>query len=163
MQHMRFNKEENCKKTKTHDWRSQHRNSDVEIKSGFFSNLSIYHVLFPGLAVWLAVNMFMPKSTLLHTVNTWHRERLTRFCCWDLIPRHQANKTPSAATEPGVAWWDGGVKGGRYPPNPTPLTPTPFHLHHPPPAASRDVRKSQVLMWHVRCWRSRSLGPFSKK
>lgn len=64
MHQMRFSKGENCKKTKTHDRRSQHGNSDVEIKSVFFPNLSIYHDVFsPGLAVWLAVNVFMPKST----------------------------------------------------------------------------------------------------
>lgn len=50
-------------------------------------------------------------SIVLHV---WQQKRLTRFYCWDIIPHHQTNKTPSAATEQAIGL-DGGVKGAGCP------------------------------------------------
>lgn len=151
MQQMRFNKEENCKKTKTHDWRSQHRNSDVEIKSGFFSNLSIYHVLFPGLAVWLTVNMFMPKSTFFSPPYCQHVTSGEA----DQILLLGLNPTPSGKQDTICCHWAGRrsvrwrCQGRPLPSQPNPTNPHP--LPPPPSSASSQQRCSKVTGPRVTC------------
>lgn len=143
---MRFNKRENCIETKTH-WKSQHGNSNVEIKSVFFfPNLSIYHdVLFPVLAVWLAVNVFMPKSTFFSPPP--YCQHVTSGEADQILPLG-LNPAPSGKQDTICCHW-AGRRSVRRRCQGRPLPPPP--LPPPPSSANGQQSRSKVTGPRVTC------------